>query len=488
MRARFLNALCIVFMSVPCVHAQAQESAEVQAQIKRVESGLLPIVAMQDRIGATQRVQERMAAYGVPAVSMAVVKDGKLHWARSYGVIETGVQKPVSNDTLFLAGSISKPVAALGALTLVKNEKIGLDDDVNARLKSWQVPDSSLMSDEKVTLRRLLSHTAGMTVHGFPGYSSTVQVPTLLQILNGEKPANTAAILLDTKPGSRYRYSGGGYTVMQQLVIDLSGMPFETYMQSAVLTPLGMKQSTYSQSLSPEQLARRATGHRAGGKPIPGKVHLYPEMAAAGLWTTASDLARYIVYAQSASQGKEDKLLNSDLVRQMLSIQQSGGHGLGPQIEGEGDAMRFFHGGVDEGFEANLIAYVHGGNGAVIMTNANLSGPLRGEILASIAKEYQWLNFPTRAQMSAVPLSKFLLERLPGQYQLGRAGPVTVVARGDRLIAQSETYGEIELFGKNDDSILQPLVGIVAGAQAIVDENGRVIKMQMGDVEFKRLD
>jgi CubicO group peptidase (beta-lactamase class C family) len=488
MRARFAAAISVAFLVPTCVLAHAQESAELQGQIKRVESGLLPMVAMKDRVGATHSIQERMAAYGVPGVGVAVVKDGKLLWARSYGVVETAVQKSVANDTLFLAGSISKPVAALGALTLVKNKKIGLDDDVNSRLKSWQVPDSPLASDEKVTLRRLLSHTAGLTVHGFPGYASTMPVPTLLQVLNGEKPANTAAILVDRKPGSLYRYSGGGYTVMQQLVIDLSGMPFESYLRSAVLSPLGMSHSTFAQTLSAEQVARRATGHRSGGKPIPGKVHVYPEMAAAGLWTTASDLAQYVVYVQNAAEGRDDQLLNSDLVRQMLSKQQGGGHGLGPQIEGEGEALRFVHGGVDEGFEANLIGYVQGGNGAVVMANSNLSGPLRNEIIASIAKEYQWPKFPTRAQMSAVPISKFLLERLPGRYQLGPVGPVAIVARGDKLIAQSEAYGELELFGKTEDSIFQPLIGIILGARAAVDENGRVTKMQMGNIEYKRLD
>lgn len=193
--------------------------------------------------------------------------------------------------TLFQAGSISKPVAALAALRLVEQGKLSLDEDVNAKLVSWKVPGNEFTKEQKVTLRRLLTHSAGLTVHGFPGYAAGAQVPTLVQVLNGEKPANTPAIRVDTVPGRLWRYSGGGYTIMQQLLIDVTQKSFPELMRQLVLEPAGMKHSTYEQPLPPARAGEAATAHDANGQPVKGQFHTYPEMAAAGLWTTPTDLA-----------------------------------------------------------------------------------------------------------------------------------------------------------------------------------------------------
>jgi CubicO group peptidase (beta-lactamase class C family) len=207
-----------------------------------------------------------------PGASIAVIDGDRIAWAKGYGKTAAGAGA-VTATTLFLAGSISKPVAALGALSLVERKKLALDEDVNTRLETWKIPASNLTAKDPVTLRMLLSHSGGLTVHGFPGYEVGKPVPSLTQILNGEPPANTSAIRVDIRPGERFRYSGGGYTVMQQLLIDVSGQPFDTFMASAVLRPLDMRDSTYSQAL-PAPLARRvATGHYAGGQAVTGNHH-----------------------------------------------------------------------------------------------------------------------------------------------------------------------------------------------------------------------
>ncbi len=177
----------------------------------------------------------------IPGLSLAIIQDGKIVKATGYGMTEKGGDAPVTTSTLFQAGSISKSVAGLGALRLVEQGKLTLDEDVNTRLVTWKVPENAFTKEKKVTLRGLLSHTAGLTVHGFPGYATDEPVPTIVQVLDGAKPANTRPIRVDVPPGSKWRYSGGGYTVMQQMIIDVTGKPFPPFMQESVLGPLGMR-------------------------------------------------------------------------------------------------------------------------------------------------------------------------------------------------------------------------------------------------------
>jgi CubicO group peptidase (beta-lactamase class C family) len=284
-------------------------------------------------------------------------------------------------------------VAALGALRLVEKGRLSLDDDVNRWLKQWTLPENEFTKDEKVTLRRILSHSAGLTVHGFPGYAVSAPLPTLVQILDGVKPANTAAIRVDVIPGSTSRYSGGGYTVMQQMMIDATGKPFPEFMQEAVLTPLGMAASTYEQPLPKEKAAGTATGYYANEKEVKGKWHIYPEMAAAGLWTTASDLARFAIGIQQAMSGKSNPVISQSMTRQMLTAQK-GNSGLGFGLGGSGKTLSFAHGGRDEGFDTFLIAYAESGQGVVIMVNANDNSGAVNRMVGAVSKEYHWPDPP----------------------------------------------------------------------------------------------
>src|SRR6266404_7901750 len=266
---------------------------------------------------AQLNVQKLMEAYNVPGLSLAIIDNFKLASAQAFGVSEAGGTTPVNNRTLFQAGSISKPVAAVGALSLVEQGKLSLDDDVNQKLRSWKVPENEFTKEQKVTLRRLASHSAGLTVHGFPGYDVDEKVPTLLQIFNGEKPANTAAIRVDFVPGSDERYSGGGVTIEQQLMIDASGKQFPALMKETVLDKIGMNDSSYDQPLPPARAAITAGGAYGDGKPVHGKWHLYPEMAAAGLWTTPTDLAKFAIEIALSKQGKSNKVLTQKTTQEM---------------------------------------------------------------------------------------------------------------------------------------------------------------------------
>jgi len=215
-----------------------------------VQNSLLPSVVVKGS-SAAMKLTERMEHYKIPGVSIAVINDGHLDWARGFGVKEAGMNDPVVPATLFQAGSISKPVAAMAALRLVQEGKVDLDANVNERLKTWKIPDNEFTKDKKVTLRELLSHTAGMTVHGFPGYDAGAPVPTLVDVLNGIKPANTGSIRVDMVPSTKWRYSGGGYTVMQQLLVDLTGKTFPQVAHDNVISRIGLQSSTFEQPVPP---------------------------------------------------------------------------------------------------------------------------------------------------------------------------------------------------------------------------------------------
>jgi CubicO group peptidase (beta-lactamase class C family) len=363
----------------------AQET--IESRIRRVESSLVPAGANPENSPAT--LPDRMVHYKVPGVSIAVINGGRIEWAKAYGVSEAGKTVPVTPRTLFQAASISKPVGAMGALRLVQEGVLQLDEDVNQKLILWTIPESEFTHSNKVTLRRILSHSAGLTVHGFPGYADGARIPSLIEVLNGIRPANTSPIRVDIEPGTKWRYSGGGFCVMQQLITDVTGKQFPQFMRDTVLSRLGMLDSTYEQPLPANLRERAATGHRKEGTIVEGKWHIYPEMAAAGLWTTPSDLARFVIELQQARAGNSHKVLSPDMATEMLTPQFDRS-GLGIVIEGSGPSAFFRHGGSNEGFCCALIGTLETGQGVVVMTSSDTGNELIPEIIRSIAREYQW--------------------------------------------------------------------------------------------------
>lgn len=349
---------------------------------------------------------ERMAKLGTPGLSIAVIEDSEIAWANGFGVRQAGDPAPVTRETLFLAGSISKPVAALGVLRLVEQGVLALNTDVNTYLHSWKVPPVGDWQPE-LTLRQLISHTAGLTVHGFPGYPAGRPLPTVPQILNGEPPANTDPVRITIVPGTQFRYSGGGTTIVQQVLEDVTGTPFPELMRELVLEPLGMHVSTYEQPLPAPLQARAATGHRSGGVPIPGDWHTYPEMAAAGLWSTASDLARFGMGITRAWRGDAGAIISQEMARQMLTpilpTHPPAGSldtfmGLGLFLNDDRDAPRFGHSGSDAGFTAQLFGWPAANRGITLMVNADWDRGARqliDEVIDAVATARGWQAAPS---------------------------------------------------------------------------------------------
>jgi len=339
---------------------------------------------------------QRMNQLCTPGVSIALIEDFDVAWAGGFGVQRRGKEKSVSADTLFQAASVSKPVFALAVMRLAKSRKIDIDVDVNRYLTTWRIPDSGEWSP-RVTLRQLLSHTAGTTVHGFEGYPTTALRPTPNEILNGIPPANNLAIVVDAIPGLQARYSGGGTTIAQQVVTDVSGQPLPELMRELVLDPLGMTRSTFEQPLPAWFAQYAAVAHSWNGEPVHGGWHVYPEMAAAGLWTTARDLARLGVELMRILRGDASSLgLDRDAISEMLRPQlpdQRVGQefwGLGWLCNGDGDALGFGHGGRNNGYVSVITLLPTRGQGAVVLLNSNRGFPLRGEIVAAIGRQYGW--------------------------------------------------------------------------------------------------
>jgi CubicO group peptidase (beta-lactamase class C family) len=409
----------LAFAGVVTSLANAQRAISNDAEsahIDHIENGLLPSATIQGTPLPGMKIEDRMHYYHVPGVSSAFFDHGKILWTRGYGVADVQTGRPVTPETPFQAGSISKPIAALGALKLVEQGKLKLDANVNDELRSWKVPENEFTVDQKVTLRRILSHSAGTTVHGYSGYTPGDPLPTTVQILDGAEPAKSPAVRVDTVPGTVYRYSGGGMIIMQLMMTETTGKNFPALMHDLVLGPLGMSHSTYEQPLPRERRLTAAHGYTANGKEILGGAHIVPEMAAGGLWSTPTDLALAAIELQNEYAGKSHKILSQSMAREMLTRQKDN-WGLGFELSKPELMPRFDHFGVNAGFVSVLQAYRDGGSGIVIMTNGQDGEKLITEILRAVAHEYGWPDFKPSEHVLA-KLDPAMAPKLAGTYVL----------------------------------------------------------------------
>lgn len=335
--------------------------------------------------GDADSIDQVLEKYRTPALSIAVVANGAIDWSAAYGVASADTKNAISDKMMFQAASVSKPVAAVAAMRLVQEGRIGLDEDVNEKLTSWKIPDRPGRDNIPITLRMLLSHTAGLTVHGFPGYEAGTTVPTLIQVLNGERPANTAAIRRDLPPGKQWRYSGGGYCIVQQLIEDITKKKFEIALSELVLMPYGMTSSTFAQPLPDDLADRAACAHNGRGVPLKKRWHVYPEQAAAGLWTTPSDLCRFGIGLARDAIGPRSKVLESRWALEMLKVQKNN-FGLGLALV-KGTKPAFAHNGANAGFRSGMMIREDLSEGVVLMTNSDNGGELQEEAMRVLGRE-----------------------------------------------------------------------------------------------------
>jgi len=397
---KFIATMAVFSILISC---SQKEPNQIAQKMHRVENGLIEIKSPADmlRLDSSQlsnakAIIERMEHYKIPGVSIAVINDDRIEWTKAYGTMDVNSGAPVTTETIFEAASTSKFITSVMALHYVQRGLIDLDTSVNDYLKSWQIPDNEFTKDEKVTLRRLLTHRAGMPTTNF-GYDEDIGIPTLIDVLNGAPPAENKPAVPEFVPGSQWQYSNVAYDVIQLLLEDVSGTPFQQIAEELVFGPLGMSNSTFVYPLDSGKKKHEAMPHDAEG--ISREPAMHPTAFAHGnLTTTPTDLAAFTLEMIRSYQGKSEKILSKRTTKQLFTkecdIDQKKtplpfSDGLGVFLMSERKDLAFTHPGENfPGFICWLIGWPERGTGAVIMTNGAQGHLLSMEIVSAIHREY----------------------------------------------------------------------------------------------------
>ena len=403
--------MTITVLSIICSCSQIGTNSNIEQRIYRVENGLIEFEFESSaelfkpdsvQLANPKTLAERMEHYKTPGVSIAVVNNNKIEWAKAYGIMDVKTGVPVTTETIFEAGSTSKLITAVMALQFVQKGLIELDTNVNNYLKSWQVPENKFTLKEKVTLRRLLTHQAGLPSTNYD-HDESVGYPTLIDVLNGESPALNKPATPELVPGSKWQYSNIGYNVIQLLLEDVSDKSFQQIAEEIIFKPLEMNCSTFIYPLDSERKEREAMPHDAEGISCEPAMHL-TALAHGGLTTTPTDLAIFANELMLSYKGKSEKILSQEITKRLFTkeceIDQKlfplpFSEGLGVFLMGEGRDLLFTHPGTNyPGLFCWLIGWPELGTGAVVMTNG--PGPVNGlvlaiEIVSAINNEYNQL-------------------------------------------------------------------------------------------------
>lgn len=410
--------LLIIFLILSLSYACVTEESLTKKRIKEVEKGLLKSVYFKGTKPEKMNIYERMQYYKVPGLSIAVMDDFDIEWEKYYGVKNIETAQPLTDETIFQAGDLSQFISALGSLYYVEQGKIDLDTDINAYLESWKIPSYDILYKEKITLRRLLTHSAGFFQVEFPGYGHDEPVPDLIQVIKGEKPAENPPLYPTYEPGSEVLRSDAGFVILQLLLEDISGRSFSEVMDEVVFSRGQMKNSTFENPLPESWKPRSATGHDREGNPLPGKAKIYPEVAALGLWTTVSDYAEMILDIVETARGTGNSVISTRLAREMLTP-QLGLQAMAVHVEGEGDWIHFLLSGHCSGFDSFFVFYPQKGQGIVAMTNSSNGIYLIEEVLRAVASAYNWPDFlPEEKPLYKLPAE--LAQHYVGKYRVNQ--------------------------------------------------------------------
>ena len=493
-----LLAMTMIFAALVCCRGQPNQqpsqSAEAAAstrailnRIEEVESGLCSPVMIEGAEQVFHSLAQQMEFYNVPGVSIAVVNNGEIEWAKGYGIREAGTGSLVDENTLFQAASISKSVSALGALHQVQKGTLDLDTNINDLLVSWKIPDNEFTRSRPVTLRYLLCHGAGVNGHSMGTYSRGEEIPTFLQLLEGQPPATADPVRVVSEPQTEFRYSGGGYLIVLQAMIDVIGQSFPYIMNETLLSPLGMERSGYFQPLKHDSIENVAAGHDEMGSVYEGYWQTIPSLAGGGLWSTPSDLCLFAIEVQRALRG-ESPIISRELAEEMLTL-HVGSYGLGLALQGEGEDLAFSHGGDIEGYHNFLFAYARRGQGVAVMTNAQNGSYLYQEILRSVAIAYDWPHLkPSVIRPVQLPVES--LNGFTGRYVFNNILPVQVTVEDDHLRMAGDD-GRIFLWYPDSD---HHFIDVVTGweLEFVFDEKnvitGAVIGMAGAGLKGEKTD
>lgn len=473
---------CLFFLISATLFAQ---NADLQNRIKAVEQNLIPYVPVKGFKG--WNIKDRMAYYKVPGLSVAVIKNFKIDWAKGYGFANLEQKKPVTTETMFSAGSISKFVTAMAALELVEQGKLHLDSPINYYLASWKIKENDFTKKKPVTLRMLLSHTGGTSQSSYFGFTPDKNpLPSIVEILDGAAISESRPVVVNSQPGKEFRYSGGGSMIAQLAMMDLSGQFFDELLGELVFNRLTMNNTTFQQPV-PAKFAQQTAWAYSSAPWFKGMPYVYPQQAAAGLYTTPTDLAKIFIDVQKSYQGKGE-ILQQSTARQMLSPQalvSEGGYkeeiGIGPFLiqrmdntETKGKYFEFT--GVNAGFLAYGMADFEQGNGVIVMLNSgdDVNG-LGKEIRRAVAKAYNWYQFLPQ-EISPIKMSNKALDKYVGRYRRNIDEVVYIRREKNYLVENINEGGDIYCFPVAKDTIIFTDYNIKGSFET--DKNGYAISLK----------
>ncbi len=433
----------ILILSSILISNCAQKPINNDDKITRVENNL--VGAIQFPGDQPANIKDRMLYFHIHGLSIAVIQNYHLLWAKGYGWADLSRKIPVTPQTLFQAASISKSLNGVGLLKLAQEKKLDLYADINTYLTGWKFPYDSVSKGKKISVANLLSHTGGLTVHGFPGYELGKDRPTIEQILDGKTPSNSPAVRSMYEPGLRSEYSGGGITISQLVLTSITHQPYDEYMKKEVLQPLGMTSSTYAQPPTDTKPDLLATAYDRNGEEITGKYHIYPEQAAAGLWTNPTDLANYIIETQLSYEGKSSKVLDQQTTRLRLTPYLNDAAALGVFIDKRDSTAYFQHGGANEGFRCQYYGSLEKGNGVVVMVNSD-NGNIMPEVINSVAKVYDFKGL--YRSKTTITVADSILEKYTGQYALTPTFILVISKEGDQLFTQATNQPRFKIYAE----------------------------------------
>ncbi len=387
-------------------------------------------------------IEERMSYYGIKGMTLAVINDYKVEWAKGYGWADSAEKRKVTAETMFEPGSISKSLNAIGVLKLVEDGKVDLNTDINQYLKTWKFPYDKKSKGKKITIKHLLSHTGGLSQHGFPGYYYNDTFPTIYQILDGKKPANTEVVRSEFEPGLKYKYSGGGSMISQLIIMDVTGKPYDVYMNETVFKPLGMTNSSFAQPQPSAKKDQLATGYDMYGNEIKGKHPILLEQAAGGLWTTPTDLSKFIIEIQLSLKGESNKVLSKEMTRKMLTAVADGGaDSMGMGVFLPKKKVKYFsHGAGNQGFRGHYTGSFEGGKGVVVFINGE-KGEIISEVVGSVAKAYNWQEYTGSEKRRFISVADSVMAKYEGVYRTeGTIGSVVKTKEGYRFFTSNKYW------------------------------------------------
>lgn len=439
------------------------QTAEVKRRIQQVENGLIPYVPVKGF--AKWTIAGRMKYHKIPGASIAVIKNFKIDWAKSYGLADTILKKTASNQTVYSAGSVSKLLMAFAAMRLVEQGRINLDSPINNYLKSWKLAENDFTKNKPVTLRMLLSHTGGTSQTSYFGFMPDKKpLPTIVEIVSGASIAETRPVVVNSEPGKEFRYSGGGSMVAQLALMDITGKDFNSIISEQIFEPLVLKQATFQQPLS-ASFANNAAWAYSEASWFKGMPYVYPQQAAAGLYINATNLATFIIEIQKAYAGNS-KLMKKSTAEQMLTPMakiSEGSYleqiGLGAfLLERTGNRNRkgkyFEHQGVNAGFVTYAMGSVEDGNGVVIMMNSGDDFNGFGmELRRSVAQVYGWNNFLPE-EINPISMSAAALDKFTGRYRMADDEVLYLRREKNYLVENINQGKDIYCFPTGKDSIV----------------------------------